>query len=83
MKIYKKRAIHFATKELKKYRTERGWTQEQFAEYLSLEIGTSISTDTLRHWEAGTRGMIADTAIEIAKATGIKIMDLVQRKVLD
>lgn len=76
----KLKAAHFATDRLRTFREARGWTQKQFANWLSLETNQPISRETLNYWETGRRGMTADLALLICDATEIPIMDLVTRR---
>jgi len=72
--------IHFFTKELKKFRDDRDWTQQQLADYLTLQLGEKIGRVTVALWESQDRAVNADKALEISKALKIQVMDLVERK---
>lgn len=71
--------IHFATHLFKKYREERDWSQHQMAEFLQLN-GVQISQGMISKIEEGKRGLTAQRALELSKATKIPVMELVMRK---
>lgn len=71
--------IHYATHRLKKYRTERDWTQDQMAQFLRLS-GIEITRSWLARLEAGTGAITATHALEISRITKIPVDDLVMRK---
>ncbi len=72
--------IHFATKKLKQFRDDRDWSQQQMADFLTLQLGSDISREIINYWENRKRGMTAEKALEISKATEIKVMELVDKK---
>ena len=72
--------IHFATKKLKQFRDDRDWSQQQMADFLTLQLGVDISRETINYWENRKRGLTAEKALEISKATGINVMELVDKK---
>lgn len=72
--------IHYATSKLKQYRDDRDWSQQQLADYLTLQLGRSITRSTIQKWENQERGIVADQALDISKALQIPVMELVIRK---
>jgi transcriptional regulator with XRE-family HTH domain len=72
--------IHYFTKELKQFRDDRDWTQQQLADYLTLQLGEKIGRVTVALWESQDRAVNADKALAIASALKIQVMDLVERK---
>lgn len=72
--------IHFFTKQLKQFRDDRDWTQQQLADYLTLQLGEKIGRVTVALWESQERAVNADKALAIASALKIQVMDLVERK---
>ena len=72
--------IHYVTNRLKLFRSEKDYTQEDLAAFLSLQTGRQISRETIVYWENQTRGLTAETALEVSKATGIAVQDLFERK---
>ena len=61
--------IHFATKKLKQFRDDRDWSQQQMADFLTLQLGVDVSRETINYWENRKRGLTAEKALEISKAT--------------
>lgn len=74
------KAIHFVTNKLVKFRQERDWSQQDLANYLTLQMGRTISQQMIANWESGARALTAESALEISKATKIEVMDLVYQK---
>ena len=72
--------IHFFTKALKQFRDDRDWTQQQLADYLTLQLGEKIGRGTVAMWEIQERGVNADKALAVSSALKIQVMDLVERK---
>lgn len=72
--------IHFVTKKLRQFREDRDWTQQQLADYLTLQTGTNVSREEINYWENGKRAMTADKALEISNVTKIPVMELVERR---
>lgn len=72
--------IHFATKKLKQFRDDRDWSQQDMANYLTLQTKSEISRELINYWENRKRGMVAEKALEISKATGIELRELVNQK---
>lgn len=72
--------IHYATKRLKQFRDDRDWTQQQLADFLSLQLNQSVSRSTIQKWENMERGITADTALEVSKVLKIPVMELVARR---
>lgn len=77
------RIVHYATKKLKKYRDDRDWSQQQLADFLSLQLANKISRSTIQKWENQERGMNAELALDISKILDIPVMELVERKTAD
>lgn len=74
------KAIHFATGRFKTYREARNWTQQQMANFLTLQMNQPVSRQDINYWEAQRRGMNAEKALMICDITHIPIMELVERK---
>ena len=72
--------IHFVTNKLKQYREERDWTQRQLADFLTLQLGRPISRVTVNYWENQSRGLMAEDAIELAKALSVPTAELFVQK---
>lgn len=72
--------IHYFTISLKRFRDERGWTQQQLADYLTLQLGEKIGRVTVALWESQDRAVNADKALAVASALKIQVMDLVEQK---
>lgn len=72
--------IHYATAKLKQYRDDRDWSQQQLADFLTLQLGRTITRSTVQKWENGERGIVADQALDISKALQIPVMELVARR---
>lgn len=72
--------IHFMTKRFRQYRDERDWSRKQMADFLSLQLGRSLSQSTIQKWEEQRMGVNAETALDVAKALQIQVMELVERK---
>ena len=72
--------IHYFTKSLKQFRDDRDWTQQQLADYLTLQLGEKIGRVTVALWESQERAVNADKALAISSALKIQVMDLVERK---
>lgn len=77
------KAIHFVTPKLKQYREDRDWTQQRMADFLTLQTGKPVSRQDINYWETKKRALTADRALEIHDATGIPVMELVERPVND
>ena len=75
-----KDAPHLLSKKFRAYREDRDWTQEKFANYLTLQLGRPIRRDTVAQWENQLRGVNAETALELCDKLGIKLMELVDQK---
>lgn len=71
--------IHFATKQLINYRLDRDWTQEEMAQFLTLQLGRKVSRFEIIRWENQTRGINAEVALNIASILKIPIMQLVEQ----
>lgn len=72
--------IHFFTAKLKQYRDDRDWSQQQLADFLTLQLGREISRTTVNYWENQKRGVMAELALDVSNALKIQVMDLVQTK---
>jgi transcriptional regulator with XRE-family HTH domain len=72
--------IHFVTKKLKQFRDNRDWTQQQLADFLTLQTGETVSREEVNYWENNKRGVTADKALAISDATKIPVMELVERR---
>ena len=72
--------IHFVTEKLKQFREDRDWTQQQLADFLTLQTGETVSREEVNYWENQKRGVTADKALAISDATKIKVMELVSRR---
>ena len=74
------RPIHYVTKKLKEYREAKGWSQQELADFLTLQIGQKVSRSSVQKWENQERGLTGEFALEVARVTDIKIMDLVETR---
>lgn len=72
--------IHYFTFKLKEFRESKNWTQQQMADYLTLQLGEEIGRVTITRWETQERAVNADKALAIASALKIQVMDLVEQK---
>lgn len=72
--------IHFFTFKLKEFRENKGWTQQQMADYLTLQLGEEIGRVTVTRWETQERAVNADKALAISAALKIQVMNLVEQK---
>lgn len=74
------RAILYATSLLANKRTERGWTQAEFADVLSLASGEEVSLSAVQKWEIKDRTIPAALALEAAKLLNVQVRELVEQK---
>jgi transcriptional regulator with XRE-family HTH domain len=65
---------------LKELRIERGYTQKEMADLLSLELGRPISESLYQQWEIGTQNMLPEQVLEIAKWAKIDTKELVEQR---
>lgn len=72
--------IHFVTSKLREYREDRDWSQQQLAEFLTLQIGKKISRETIAYWENQTRGLMAEDAVNLANALRVPTGELFIQK---
>ncbi len=70
----------YATSKMAELRKNRGWTQEQFADLLSLESGTNVSISAVQKWEIKDRTVPAAMALEIAKALHAPVREIVSQE---
>lgn len=80
MKKIVNKTQHYFTKALKQFRDDRDWTQQQLAEYLTLQLGEKIGRVTVALWESQDRGVDGEKAIAIAWALKIEPSELLERK---
>ncbi|MCG2700239.1 helix-turn-helix transcriptional regulator [Candidatus Parcubacteria bacterium] len=64
---------HNNIKNLKKYRTKKGWSQEKLAREAGISYNTLIKIE-----RGGIKNPKIETIIKLAKALGISIDDLVK-----
>ena len=76
----KGRQIHYVTSRLKEFREARNWSQQELADFLQLQIGQKVSRSSVQKWENQERGLTGEFALEVARVTDIKIMDLVETR---
>lgn len=74
------KAVHYFTKQLRKWRENKDWSQDQLADYLSLLLGRTVRRDTVAQWENQIRALKADDAVEISGALKIPTAELFERK---
>lgn len=79
-KLAMNKPIHYFTKSLKQFRDDRDWSQQQLADFLTLQLGKEISRTTVNYWENQQRAVNAELALSIASATKMQVMDLVEQK---
>lgn len=72
--------IHFATSKLKEFRSDRDWSQQEMADFLTLQMNRNISQTMVAYWETQTRGMMAEAALELSRAVKIPVADLFEQK---
>jgi len=72
--------IHFVTKQFKKFRVDRGWSQQEMAEFLALQMNRKVSQVMVAYWETQTRGMMAEQALELSRALKVPVADLFEQK---
>ena len=70
----------YLTLKFKFYRTGKGWTQQQMADYLSVGMDKSVSRSAIQKWEQAHRTIEPVDAMRISELTGISYKDLVERK---
>jgi transcriptional regulator with XRE-family HTH domain len=70
----------YATKQLKKYRENKGYTQLEAAQLFSIEMEKEVALSTWQKWEQGTLAFTADTALMLARFFRVDLKDLVRRK---
>lgn len=71
---------YYATDKFKSKREELQYTQAQLADWLSLELGISISVYMVQKWEQGRVPMNSDTAMRVAGLFQMPIVELVKRQ---
>jgi ribosome-binding protein aMBF1 (putative translation factor) len=72
--------IHYVKSVFKQYRDDRGWSRKQMADFLTLQLGRSLTGSTIQKWEEQRMAVNAETALDLAKALQIDVMELVERK---
>lgn len=72
--------IHFVTNKLRQYREDRDWSQQQLAEFLTLQLGKKISREMIAYWENQSRGLIAEDAVNLANALRVPTGELFIQK---
>lgn len=70
----------YLTIKFKFYRTGKSWTQQQYADYLTVQLGRPIARSLVQHWEHGRRQIEATEAMKLAAITGISFKELVERR---
>jgi transcriptional regulator with XRE-family HTH domain len=70
----------FASKLLKEWRFNKGYTQAEMTTLFALEADIELSTSAYQKFEAGTLNLTADMALELSRFTRIPLQDLVERK---
>lgn len=72
--------IHFVTDKFKQYREDRDWTQQDMADFLTLQLGRKVGQVTVAYWENQTRGLMAEAALELSRALKISTAKLFEQK---
>lgn len=66
----------YATKKLKEIRDERGLTQQEMADALSLILDRNISHSLYQKWEQGTQSVRLKDAIAVCRELEVKMKEL-------
>lgn len=66
----------YATKRLQEVRNERGLTQQEMADTLSLVLERDISHSLYQKWEQGTVSVRLKDAIAMSRELDIKVKEL-------
>lgn len=66
----------YITKELKNYRVEKGWTQEQMADMLAIVWKRPVSMSAYQKWEQGSKNITPDRALDLSTFTKISLRKL-------
>lgn len=70
----------FATGKLKAARELKGWSQQEFADLLSLDANKSYSLSYIQKIETQVKPLTPDLALEISRFLRIDLKELVIRK---
>lgn len=70
----------FATAKLKEFRENKGYTQLEAVQLLSIEMDKDISLSTWQKWEQGILALNPDTALMLSRFFRVEVKELVTRK---
>lgn len=70
----------YATEKLKSAREEKGFTQKEMADLLSLEFNRGVSESTYQKWEQGTLNINPEQAVELSRYLKIDLSELVEKR---
>lgn len=70
----------YATKELKKARIRKNWSQQEFGGILRVQCGVKASHSAVQKWEDGRRPIMPETALEMARILRVQVDEIVERR---
>lgn len=74
------RGKYYPTAAFTQYRMDRDWSQQQMADYLTLQLGRPVSKSLVQKWEQGVKPVTPDSCIEIAKILQINVRELFEMR---
>jgi transcriptional regulator with XRE-family HTH domain len=70
----------FATEKLREFREHKGYTQQEMADFLSLEFGRNISVSLYQQWETGVQPLQPEQILDLARVARVDYKVLVEQK---
>jgi len=70
----------YATTKLKELREDRGYTQKEMADLISLALGRSISESLYQKWEQGVQNLLPEQVLELSKYFRIDYKEIVEQR---
>lgn len=74
------RGKYYPTKAFTQYREDRDWSQDDMANFLTLQLGRPFSKSLVQKWEQGVRSVMPETCIEISKILNINVRELFEMR---
>lgn len=71
---------YYLTNKVAELRKQKGWSQKEFVDLLSLRMASAIEYVTYGHWERGIRSINATVAVEVSKLLEVSIKEVVVLK---
>lgn len=68
----------YATKKMGEARRNKGWTQKQLAEVITLKTGVDVSLSLVQKWEIGNRAISDTMTVIVANLLDINVSDFVE-----